>query len=183
MEILRKYGAATTVLFPLIKVGEQDFGTAFTHAGGDVQLSKNEAAFANAGTFAHEGNGIYWLALGSAQMDFARGVVTIIDQGTKAWEDQAIIITTYGAPGTAEHSLNVVADYVIRREFEGACDSADGDTKSGRSMLGAIAKLVNKIAASGGTLTVYEDDDTTSLFTQTVTTSGAADPIVTLDTD
>jgi len=77
---------------------------------------------------------------------------------------------------------NKIADHVIRRSFENACDSSDGDAKSYRSLLGAIAKLVNKIAVSGSTLTVYEDDDTTSLGTQTVT-SESADPITALDTD
>lgn len=75
-----------------------------------------------------------------------------------------------------------MADHVIRRSFQNACDSADGDTKTFRSLLGAIAKLVNKIAASGGTLTVYEDDDTTSLGTQAITSDSGADPITALDT-
>ena len=49
-------------------------------------------------------------------------------------------------------------------------------------MLGASAKLVNKIAISGATLTIYEADDTTSLGTQAVSTDAAADPITALDT-
>jgi len=77
---------------------------------------------------------------------------------------------------------NSIADHTIRRSFQNACDSSDGDTKSFRSLLGAIAKQVNKVAASGGTLTVYEDDDTTSLGTQAITTDSGADPIITLDT-
>jgi len=183
MELLRKYGTAATVLFPLIDRDAQDFeSTPVTHASGDTQISKDEGAFANtSNAFAHEGNGIYSLALTATEMEAARIVITIIDQGTKEWEDQAIIISTYGG-SSAQHPLNLVADHVIRRSFQGACDSSDGDTKTGRSLLGAIAKLVNKIASSGGTLTVYEDDDTTALFTQAVTTSAGADPISELDT-
>jgi hypothetical protein len=184
MEILRKYGAATTVLFPLIDAGAQDFeSTPVSHASGDTQISKDEAAFANTtNAFAHEGNGIYSLALTATEMEAARVVVTIIDQGSKAWEDQALVITTYGG-SSAQHPVDLIADHVIRRTFQNACDSSDGDAKSGRSLLGAIAKLVNKVTSSGGTLTVYEDDDSTSLYTQTVTTSGAAEPITALDTD
>jgi len=86
------------------------------------------------------------------------------------------------AASIATDAGNKVADHVIRRTFQNACDSANGDTKTGRSLLGAIAKLVNKLAASGGTLTIYEDDDTTALLTQSITTSAAAEPITELDT-
>jgi hypothetical protein len=78
---------------------------------------------------------------------------------------------------------NKVADHVIRRSFEGACDSSDGDAKSFRSPLGAVAKLTNKIAVVAGTLTVYEDDDTTPLGTQTLTADAEATPITAMDTD
>lgn len=84
--------------------------------------------------------------------------------------------------GTLAAFLNKIADHVIRRAFQNACDSSDGDTKTGRSLLGAIAKLVNKVMSSGGTLTIYEDDDITSLFTQAITTNASADPITELDT-
>lgn len=184
MEVLRKYGTAATILFPLIDRGAQDFeATPISHASGDTQISKNEGAFANTtNAFAHEGNGIYSLALTATEMEAARVVVTIVDQGTKAFEDQAVVITTYGG-SSAQHPIDLIADHVIRRTFQNACDSADGDTKTGRSLLGAIAKLVNKVVSATGTLTVYEDDDSTSLFTQTITSSAAAEPVTALDTD
>lgn len=87
------------------------------------------------------------------------------------------------AAAIAAGGANKVADHTIRRTFENAGDSSDGDTKTFRSLLGAIGKQVNKVTISGGTLTVYEDDDTTSLGTQTVSTTPGADPITTLDTD
>ena len=106
------------------------------------------------------------------------GVVLANDAITAA----KIATGAIAADEIAAAAANKIADHVIRRTFENACDSSDGDTKTGRSLLGAIGKLVNKIAISGSTLTVYEDDDSTSLFTQTVTTDSGADPIVTLDT-
>ncbi|KPL05615.1 hypothetical protein AMJ85_11600 [candidate division BRC1 bacterium SM23_51] len=87
------------------------------------------------------------------------------------------------AGAVAAAGANKIADHTIRRTFENACDSSDGDAKAFRSLLGAIGKQVNKVAVSGGTLTVYEDDDSTSLGTQTVSTTPGADPITTLDTD
>jgi hypothetical protein len=168
----------------MIKAGSQDFATSsdWTPANADSQYSKDGAAFGTTnGTATYEGEGIWSLALLGSEVDGKVTVVSIIDDATKAVEDQAIIISTYG-DDSAQHPLNLIADHIIRRTFQNACDSSDGDTKTGRSLLGAIAKLVNRVASSGGTLTVYEDDDSTSLFTQSVTTNASADPIEELNT-
>ncbi|MCP5244870.1 MAG: hypothetical protein H6937_02420 [Burkholderiales bacterium] len=78
---------------------------------------------------------------------------------------------------------NRIADHILRRSSSNALASSDGDTKTLRSLAGAVAKQVNKITISGSTLTVYEADDSTSLGTQTVTTSASADPVTGLDTN
>jgi hypothetical protein len=97
MELLRKYNTATTIYFPLISVGTANFITSATHAAGDTQIIKDGGAAANTtNAFAHEGNGIYSLALTATEMQAAKIQVTVIDQGTKAYSDQAIILATYG---------------------------------------------------------------------------------------
>lgn len=75
---------------------------------------------------------------------------------------------------------NTIADYVIRRSFGNAKATSGPDTKTGRSLLGVVARLTNKNVVSAGTLTVYEEDDTTSLFTASVSTT-AGNPITTID--
>lgn len=87
------------------------------------------------------------------------------------------------AASIAAAAANKIADHVLRRTYANARASSDGDTVSLRSLLGGLAKLVNKWSISGGTLTVYHEDDTTSAGTQTVTTNAAADPITSIDTD
>lgn len=77
---------------------------------------------------------------------------------------------------------NKIADHVLRRSYASARASADGEAISFRSLLGAIAKLVNKWTISGATLTVYHEDDTTSAGTQALTTNASADPITEIDT-
>jgi len=84
--------------------------------------------------------------------------------------------------GIDSDSANKIADHTLRRSFAAAAASSDGDTKSFRSLLGAVAKLVNRIRVSGSTLTTYEADDTTALGTQTVTSDSGAQPIVEIDT-
>lgn len=77
---------------------------------------------------------------------------------------------------------NKIADHVLRRTYANVRASSDGDTASFRSLMGAVAKLVNKWTLSGGTLTVYHEDDATSIGTQAATTNASAEPITTLDT-
>jgi hypothetical protein len=78
-----------------------------------------------------------------------------------------------------------VADVVLRRTFANARGSSDGDTVGFRSLLGAVAKLVNRIdtTTNAGKLTTFAEDDSTELGTQTLSTDGAAEPIVSADTD
>lgn len=96
-------------------------------------------------------------------------------------ETKVITAAAIDAASIAAAAGSKIADIVIRRTFANAAASSDGDTKTGRSLLGAIAKATNKWSISGATLTVYESDDSTSLFTQTVTTT-AGNPITALDT-
>lgn len=202
MSILRKFGVESKVSFPAIDYGGTDYIASgegmFTT--GDVKISKDEGGFISSINLpVHLGNGMYSLTLTSGELGAARVVVVIIDQSsTKEWEDQSFAVDTYG-DASAQHefdldaasvtvgdlstaSANLIADHTIRRSFQNAADSADGDAKTGRSMLGAIAKLVNKITISGAVLHIYEDDDVTQLFAQIVASQPGADPITGLDT-
>lgn len=108
MEILRPYGAATPVYFPLIDAGANDFeDSPVTFAAGDVQLSKDGGAFANAtNTPAHEGQGIYSLALTATEMGAATLVIAVIDQTSpKAWEDQCLLVGSYGHASARHETL------------------------------------------------------------------------------
>jgi len=66
-----------------------------------------------------------------------------------------------------------IADRLVARNVGGGSDT-------GRTIKEAIATLRNKMDISGGTLTVYDTDDTTVLFTATITTT-AGNPISTVD--
>ena len=108
MAELAKYGTQTTFYFPLIDAGAADFeSTPVTHASGDSQISKDGGAFANTtNAFAHEGNGIYSIVLTATEMQAGKIVVTLIDAATKLWEDQSIIIDTYGN-ASAQHAFDL----------------------------------------------------------------------------
>ena len=109
MAELRKYGVATTFVFPLIDRGALDFETTpVTFQNSDCQISKDQGAFANTGvTPAHVDRGIYVLSLSATEMEAARVSIAVIDiTATKLWEDQAIIVDTYGN-ASAEHEFDL----------------------------------------------------------------------------
>lgn len=66
-----------------------------------------------------------------------------------------------------------IADRIIARNIAGGSDA-------GRTVKHALAVLRNKVDIAAGTLTVYDTDDSTSLWTATITTA-AGNPISTLD--
>lgn len=106
MAELRKYGVSTTLNFPLFAAGTNDFKTDAAHASGDTIISKDEGAEANTTNgFVDEGRS-YSLTLTATEMEAARIVITIIDQGTKAYDDQCIIIETYGH-ASAQHPFDL----------------------------------------------------------------------------
>lgn len=174
--------------------------TGLTIANTDIKLWKSGAttlANKNSGGATHISNGIYYAVLDATDTNTLGPMVVFVHvSGALAVRLECLVLpaNTYDSLVAGTDNLdaevatvvaaaaNKIADHTIRRTFQNACDSSDGDTKTGRSLLGAIAKLVNKVASSGGTLTVYEDDDVTSLFTQSVTTDSGADPITELDT-
>lgn len=104
---------------------------------------------------------------------------TLVDTGT---DGVKIAAGALASAGIAASAANKIADHVLRRTFANAVASGDGDAKSFRSLLGAEAKLVNKLSRSGNLLYVTEEDDATVLGTQAISADADADPITGLDT-
>ena len=179
----RKYGAATTIGFPLITKGATDLTTAATFAAGDVKLIIDEGAPANAtNNPTHEGNGWYSLALTAAELTGARIAVIVVDQtAPKVWEDQVAVVDTYGH-ASAQHALDLdaslddVADAILARPI------ANVEPAAYRTLYGAIASLVNRVRINNdGDLEVYETDDATILATLVATATAGQPPITELD--
>lgn len=134
-----------------------------------AQVSKDGGAFAAAaGAVAEIGSsGVYRLQLTAAEMD--ADVVTV-----KATASGALAMTaTLTTEPLRNHELLTapIAQYEAGAPF--------------RSLLGAVAKLVNRTRndAAAGKLRIYRSDDTTELATQTISTDPGAAPIVEVNTD
>lgn len=108
MAFLRKYGVETTVVFPLIERDAVDFEESASFGSGDARIMKDEGSPSNtSNTPANEGDGHYSITLTATEMQAARIMVLIRDQtDPKVWEDQAIVIETYGH-ASAQHALDL----------------------------------------------------------------------------
>ncbi len=95
---------------------------------------------------------------------------------------RSLLVSVNGATNLAQcdfvvqlDDLNKPADALLKRDMSAVTGEA------ARSLLNAARFLRNKWSISGGTLTVYEEDDTTSAWTSALTTNAAADPVTTSD--
>jgi len=101
---LRKYatGTGADVCIPIIKRGVVDFalGADWTPATGDVKVSLDGGTAANIATLPVAiamGNTTVWkFVFSNAELTCKSLVVTVSDSATKAVEDQAFIVETYG---------------------------------------------------------------------------------------
>jgi hypothetical protein len=85
----------------------------------------------------------------------------------------AITSTGLAASATAE-----IADAILARNLDSSGNEAS-TTSSGRTVRNALRILRNKTDAStGATVDVYNESDTTVIWSMNITTSPSADPIV-----
>ncbi|MGE3620739.1 MAG: hypothetical protein AB7L84_09780, partial [Acidimicrobiia bacterium] len=101
---LRKYatGSGADLYVPIIKRDSIDFAVAadWTPAAGDVKVSKDGGAAANIGTLPTAvtmGNTAMWkFVLSDAELTCKTLAIFVADAATKAVEDQAVVVETYG---------------------------------------------------------------------------------------
>jgi hypothetical protein len=100
---------------------------------------------------------------------------------TAAQAGDAMTLTgAYNAAKTAAQPGDVPtatqnADAVLARDFSAVTGAA------ARSLINAARALRNRVTIAGGTITVYGEDDSTVIWTGTVTSDAAAQPIIGVD--
>jgi len=109
---LRKYGSTDPIPFHIYETDGTDLKTDATFAAGDVKIMKDEGAEANVTNLpVDEGQGYSWTPA-SGELDAARVVIYLVDQGTKAWLDKKLTIDTYGH-ASAQHPYIGALDTAI----------------------------------------------------------------------
>ena len=101
MAELRRYGVASTIVFPLIKRGVVDFAVTgdYTPVGSDtiVHLDTASASYTTDKLVATGSYG-WAITLKGSELAAKQIQLSVIDAATKAVEDQFVIIETYGSP-------------------------------------------------------------------------------------
>lgn len=197
-------GAAFSFEISLVSQANTDvFQTSVTLAAGDVKVSKDGGSFSNIASLPTEigTSGVITVALSTSETNADRVAVLFHDASGSEWQDALVTIFTAaqtfdtidtnvdsvladtGTDGvvvasgsktgyaltSAEHTN--IADELLKRDWT----SVSGEAS--RSVLNALRFLRNKWSLSGTTLTVCEEDDSTSAWTGTVTTNASADPV------
>ncbi len=177
MVFRRKYNVtlsgATLIRIPMTKAGSTDFATNsdWTPATGDVKVSKDGGATANIANLPSYTNGAWEFILNATELSCKQVTVTIVDSATKAVDDNAFIVETYGnasamlvpdiANGT-DLGLTALAD-IYHCEIEFTRDQAGSVDEYLVSLYKNGARMTSGLDASP-TLRVVKRSDGTELF-------------------
>jgi len=104
---------------------------------------------------------------------FAAGAIDAAAIAADAITAAKIAADAIGASELAADAAAEIADKILGRSIAGGSDG-------GRTVTQALRAVRNRVAISGGTMTVYQEDDSTSSWTAAVTTT-AGNPISQID--
>lgn len=139
-------------------------GSAVTTGTTTVYATKDNGSQTSLGSATHKGNGEWIYALADTDTNANSASYTFVN--TSACN---VTVNVYPT------ALNDIADALLKRDMSAVTGEAS------RSLLNALRKLRNKWSISGSTVTYTKEDDSTSAFTSSVTTSGGAVPIIAED--
>jgi hypothetical protein len=167
-----------------------------SEAGGQPQISTDGAAWAGSGSIGvlvAVGNGRYYAIITQSILNVSNGVFPTRYKSANTAEcvgDTAIVdsrldgvqVSCLAAINEANFATTAdfitdaqMADFLLDRALSQGTDSG------GRTVRNALRGLVNKVSVSGGTLTVFKEDDTTQAYTAAVGTNVGQAPIVSID--
>ena len=109
MPILRRYGVADAIEFPLVKRAVMDLAVTgdYTPVQSDVRIHIDAASASYATNLVMATGSHGWsLPLVSSELTGKKITVVVVDATTKAVEDQFILIETYGSP-LAQHAFDL----------------------------------------------------------------------------
>jgi len=192
----------TTHLWVFKMVDEDDGFTPVTGASPTVQVSEDGATFAalyGTPAVSQIGNGWYKVQVAAEDMNADVVVLKATATGCAQTEekfyppvmnvadlndfdntsDTVLMADDYlTSSKIADSFAEKIADILMRRSYTSIRTSSDGDAVSFRSMLGALAMLVNRRdLSSGSSLVVCHEDDETVFETSSITGDSEANPI------
>jgi hypothetical protein len=169
MEFEAEYGVAFTFGAPIKTVGSNDFATSgnWTPASGDVKISKDFGAVANMATLptaiSGVGSALWKWELSATEMQASKIVIQVVDSASKAVDDQAFIVTTYGN-SSAQHLVNrngqittTVSGYTpgALSQIVASGDAAEWNQYSDATLANQTT-IISNIATTSGNVTAID---------------------------
>jgi hypothetical protein len=112
----------------------------------------------------------------------ASGGITTGSFAAGAINAAAVATGAIDADSLATDAVEEIADGILKRNLDSSGNEAS-TTSSGRTVRNALRILRNKVdASSGSQVDVYNEADTSVIWSQAITTSVSADPIVKVGT-
>ncbi len=103
---LRKYGVEATIDFDIYEVDGVDLRVDWVPAQADCEIMKDGGASTLCDNTATDEGSTYSVVLTATEMQFARGVLKIVDAATKVFLDKVVVIETYGN-ASAQHAFDL----------------------------------------------------------------------------
>ena len=109
---------------------------------------------------------------------FAAGAITTTTFAAGAIDATAIAANAIGASELAADAVAEIADGILDRDMATGTDSGSTTVRTVRQ---ALRFIRNKWSISGSTMTVTKEDDATTSWTATLSTTAGADPVTAVD--
>lgn len=103
---LRKYGVEATIDFEVYEVDGVDLRVDWVPAQADCEIMKDGGASTLCDNTATDEGSTYSIVLTATEMQFARGVLKIVDAAAKVFLDTTVHIETYGN-ASAQHAFDL----------------------------------------------------------------------------
>lgn len=173
-----KTGYSLTQAFPT------NFSTLAITAGGATTVGTNndKTGYSLSGTQTFNVTGNITGNLSGSVGSIGTGGITTASFAAGAINAAAVATGAIDADAIAVDATAEIADAILARNLDSSGNEAS-TTSNGRTVRNALRILRNKVDASTGTqVDVYNEADTTVIWSQPITTSVSADPIVKVGT-
>jgi len=146
------------------------------NATGQVTVATNndKTGYALSGTQTFNVTGNITGNLSGSVGSIGTGGITSGSFATDSITATAIAADAITSAELATSAIDEIADGILNRNIAGG-------SSSGRLVKDALRALRNKSVVATGTLTVYQEDDTTTAWTATVASDPTAEPIISID--
>jgi hypothetical protein len=139
-----------------------------------VVTNNDKTGYALSGTQTFNVTGNITGNLSGSVGSIGTGGITSGSFATGAITNTVIATDAIGSDELAATAVNEIADGILARNIAGG-------SSTGRIVTDALRAIRNRSAIAANTLTVYQEDDTTTAWTATVASSPTADPIISID--